>query len=110
MIFGEINELNIPHESNETNSQYEEFADFNETIEHVIIKFKETISQVKPPEPIIKKKEKPPPFNYVVVNNVSQVNKFSKPAIDSIHDDFDDDNDGYVRKCMNTDHDYFNCC
>jgi len=29
----ETNELNIPHEPNETNSQYEEFADFNETIE-----------------------------------------------------------------------------
>ena len=23
---------------------------------------------------------------------------------------FDDDNDGYVRKCLNTDHDDFNCC
>ena len=109
----ETNELNIPHEPNETNSQYEEFADFNETIEHVLIKFKETISQVKPPEPIIKKKEKPPPFNYVVVNNVS--NKFSKPAIDSIYDDGDDgddandDNDAdddYESVVYDHDHDY----
>ena len=89
----ETNELNAPHEPNETNSQYEETADFNETIEHCIIKFKETISEVKPPEPTIKKKEKPPPFNYVLLKNVSQVNKFSKPAIDSIHNDVDDAND-----------------
>jgi len=88
-----LNESNIQHEPNETNSHYEEFADFNETIEHCLIKFKETISQVKPPEPTIKNKEKPPPFDYVVVNNVSQVNKFSKPAIDSIYEDVDDDND-----------------
>jgi hypothetical protein len=27
-----LNESNIQHEPNETNSQYEEFADFNETI------------------------------------------------------------------------------
>jgi hypothetical protein len=77
----------------ETNSHHEETDDFNETIEHCLIKFKETSNQVKPPEPTIKKKEKPPPFNYVLLNNVAQVKKFNKPAVDSFPDDVDDADD-----------------
>ena len=85
----------------ETNSQHKETDGFNETIEHCLIKFKETNNEVKPPEPTIKKKEKPPPFNYVLLNNVDQVKKFNKPAIDSFHDDIDNYNNKKILESIN---------
>ena len=87
------NETNEINETSDNNSQHEETLDFNETIEHCLNQFKESSNQVKPPEPTIKKKEKPPRINYVLLNNVAKVNKVNKPAFDSIYDDIDDDDD-----------------
>ena len=109
----ETNELNVPHEGNETNSKHEETSDFNETIEHYLIKVKETISlesnqlfcnnEVKPSEPKKEKKEKDPAVNYVLLSDsyVRKINKFSKPNVDPIHDDNNNDD------CDNDDYDEY---